>query len=82
MLADAALGLSVAETARKQFKSAETVKTQRKAIMLKLGARNTAHAVAMTTARLASDTRRAAGAMTRMIRAAAALRSMRRRYPA
>jgi DNA-binding CsgD family transcriptional regulator len=44
---DAAAGLSVVETARKRFKGSETVKTQRRSILLKLGARNMAHAVAL-----------------------------------
>ena len=47
MLDDAAEGLTVAETAARRYKSTETVKTQRRAILLKLGARNTAQAVAM-----------------------------------
>jgi DNA-binding CsgD family transcriptional regulator len=48
VLEDAAIGLTAIETAVKRAKSVETVKTQRRSIMLKLGARNMAHAVAMT----------------------------------
>jgi DNA-binding NarL/FixJ family response regulator len=47
VLEDAALGLTVAETAVKRHKSPETVKTQRRSVLLKLGARNVAQAVAM-----------------------------------
>lgn len=47
VLQDAADGLSTAETAVKRQKGSETVKTQRRAILLKLGARNMAHAVGM-----------------------------------
>jgi DNA-binding CsgD family transcriptional regulator len=47
VLDDAANGMSVIETATSRSKSPETVKTQRRAILLKLGARNMAHAVAM-----------------------------------
>jgi DNA-binding CsgD family transcriptional regulator len=46
VLEDAALGLTVTETARKRHKGIETVKTQRRSILLKLGARNMAHAIA------------------------------------
>jgi DNA-binding NarL/FixJ family response regulator len=46
ILEDAALGLTVTETARKRHKGVETVKTQRRSILLKLGARNMAHAIA------------------------------------
>jgi DNA-binding CsgD family transcriptional regulator len=48
VLDDAASGLSVIETAAKRIKSTETVKTQRKSIMLKLDARNMTEAVALT----------------------------------
>jgi DNA-binding CsgD family transcriptional regulator len=44
---DAAAGLSVVASARRRSKGAETVKTQRRSILLKLGARNMAHAVAL-----------------------------------
>jgi DNA-binding CsgD family transcriptional regulator len=47
VLDDAALGLTVAETARKRGKSRETVKSQRRSILLKLGARNMPHAIAV-----------------------------------
>jgi DNA-binding CsgD family transcriptional regulator len=47
VLEDAARGLSVIETGASRTKSPETVKTQRRSILLKLGARNIAHAVAM-----------------------------------
>jgi DNA-binding NarL/FixJ family response regulator len=47
VLEDAAHGLSVIETGTSRTKSPETVKTQRHSILLKLGARNIAHAVAM-----------------------------------
>jgi DNA-binding CsgD family transcriptional regulator len=49
VLEDAARGLSVIETGASRTKSPETVKTQRRSILLKLGARNIAHAVAMIT---------------------------------
>jgi DNA-binding CsgD family transcriptional regulator len=45
VLADAADGFTVRESAKRRHKSAETVKTQRKRIMLKLGARNITQAV-------------------------------------
>lgn len=54
VLTDAAAGLTTQETARKRVKGVETVKTQRRSILLKLGARNMAHAVGMT-----NDTRTA-----------------------
>jgi DNA-binding NarL/FixJ family response regulator len=47
VLEDAAEGMTVLETARTRFKGTETVKTQRRSILLKLGARNITHAVAM-----------------------------------
>jgi DNA-binding CsgD family transcriptional regulator len=47
VLDDAANGMSVIETAASRSKSPETVKTQRASILLKLGARNMVHAVAM-----------------------------------
>jgi DNA-binding CsgD family transcriptional regulator len=47
VLGDAANGMSVIETATSRSKSPETVKTQRRSILLKLGARNMPHAVAM-----------------------------------
>lgn len=45
VLGDAADGWTVRESAKRRHKSAETVKTQRKRIMLKLGARNITQAV-------------------------------------
>jgi DNA-binding NarL/FixJ family response regulator len=48
VLDDAAAGLTIGETAFKRTKSVETVKSQRRSILLKLGARNIAQAVAMT----------------------------------
>jgi DNA-binding NarL/FixJ family response regulator len=50
VLTDAANGLTRSESAAKRFKGAETVKTQRRSILLKLGARNMAQAVGMTHA--------------------------------
>jgi DNA-binding CsgD family transcriptional regulator len=47
VLADAAHGMTVIETATMRSKSPETVKTQRCSIILKMGARNIAHAVGM-----------------------------------
>jgi DNA-binding CsgD family transcriptional regulator len=47
VLDDAANGMSVIETAASRWKSPQTVKTQRQSILLKLGARNMVHAVAM-----------------------------------
>jgi DNA-binding NarL/FixJ family response regulator len=47
VLIDAAEGLTVVESASRRCKGAETVKTQRKQVMLKLGARNMTHAVAL-----------------------------------
>jgi DNA-binding NarL/FixJ family response regulator len=47
VLEDAANGLTVNETATKRSKSPETVKSQRRSVLLKLGARNIAQAVAM-----------------------------------
>jgi DNA-binding CsgD family transcriptional regulator len=60
VLEDAALGLTVIETARKRMKGEETVKTQRRSILLKLGARNMAHAVATAMREHAFESRRAA----------------------
>ncbi len=47
VLTDAANGMTVIETAASRSKSPETVKTQRRSILLKLGARNMAQAVGM-----------------------------------
>lgn len=47
VLSDAAAGLTTLETAHKRVKGVETVKTQRRSILLKLGARNMAQAVGM-----------------------------------
>jgi DNA-binding CsgD family transcriptional regulator len=60
VLEDAALGLTVNETARKRMKGEETVKTQRRSILLKLGARNMAHAVATVMRERSFESRRAA----------------------
>jgi DNA-binding CsgD family transcriptional regulator len=49
VLSDAADGFTGRESAKRRHKSAETVKTQRKQILLKLGARNMTHAVALAT---------------------------------
>jgi DNA-binding NarL/FixJ family response regulator len=54
VLTDAANGLTRAESAAKRFKGSETVKTQRRSILLKLGARNMAQAVGMTRTNAAS----------------------------
>lgn len=51
VLTDAANGLTRAESAAKRFKGSETVKTQRRSILLKLGARNMAQAVGMMETR-------------------------------
>ena len=50
-LCAAANGLSTIETARHLGKSPETVKTQRRSILLKLGARNAPQAVCLATER-------------------------------
>jgi DNA-binding CsgD family transcriptional regulator len=47
VMVDAGDGFTVRESAKRRHKSPETVKTQRKRILLKLGARNMAQAVAM-----------------------------------
>ena len=47
MLEDAALGLTVDATARKRGKARETVKTQRKVVIAKLGCHNIIEAVAL-----------------------------------
>ena len=47
VLYDAAEGMTSSECASKRHKSTETVKSQRKAILMKLGARNMAQAVAV-----------------------------------
>lgn len=46
----AASGLSVVETAHTLYKGSETIKTQLTRARLKLGARNTTHAVALALA--------------------------------
>jgi DNA-binding CsgD family transcriptional regulator len=51
VLQAAAQGLTVPETARQLHKGAETVKTQRNKIILKIGARNMTHAVCIATER-------------------------------
>lgn len=50
VLRAAANGLTAAESAHLLGKGRETVKTQRHQVILKLGARNIAHAVALATA--------------------------------
>jgi DNA-binding CsgD family transcriptional regulator len=50
VLDDAGDGLTVRESAKRRGKSSETVKTQRKRIMIKLGARNITQAVAIALA--------------------------------
>jgi DNA-binding CsgD family transcriptional regulator len=50
VLEDAAEGLTVAESALRRHKSGETVKSQRRSILAKLGAKNMTHAVAITSA--------------------------------
>lgn len=47
VLEDASHGMTVIETATNRSKSPETVKSQRRSILLKLGARNMAQAVGM-----------------------------------
>jgi DNA-binding CsgD family transcriptional regulator len=47
VLDDAAQGMTSAESASSRGKSTETVKSQRKSILMKLGARNMAQAVAV-----------------------------------
>jgi DNA-binding CsgD family transcriptional regulator len=47
VLRDAADGLTIDETAERRGKSAQTVKSQRSTVILKLNARNIAHAVAI-----------------------------------
>ena len=49
ILMDAANGLTVKESASLRHKGSETVKSQRRSVLLKLGARNMAHAVAMAS---------------------------------
>jgi DNA-binding CsgD family transcriptional regulator len=60
VLEDAANGMTVPETAVRRWKGVETVKTQRRSILLKLGARNMAQAVAMTARDGLLEHRRAA----------------------
>jgi DNA-binding CsgD family transcriptional regulator len=47
VLEDASVGMTVGESAAHRSKSPETVKSQRRAVLLKLGARNMAQAVGM-----------------------------------
>jgi len=49
VLRDAAEGMTMVESASHRVKSIETVKTQRKSLLLKLGARNMTHAVAIAS---------------------------------
>jgi DNA-binding CsgD family transcriptional regulator len=60
VLRDAAHGLTVSESAASRGKSSETVKSQRKQVLIKLGARNMTHAVALATVRRLVDLERAA----------------------
>lgn len=60
VLRDAARGLTVVESGASRFKSPETVKSQRRQIMMKLGARNMTHAVALAAAADLLDLERAA----------------------
>lgn len=60
VLDDAANGMTVVETAISRSKSPETVKTQRHAILRKLGARNMVQAVGMTTGDRATAAEQAA----------------------
>jgi DNA-binding CsgD family transcriptional regulator len=48
ILEDASQGMTASESAAKRGKGSETVKSQRSAILAKLGARNMAHAVSFT----------------------------------
>jgi DNA-binding CsgD family transcriptional regulator len=47
ILADAAAGLTMVESATKRDKGLETVKSQRRHILIKLDARNMTHAVSI-----------------------------------
>jgi DNA-binding CsgD family transcriptional regulator len=60
VLRDASRGLTVVESAESRFKSPETVKSQRRQVLLKLGARNMTHAVALAAAERLIDLERAA----------------------
>lgn len=60
VLRDAACGLTVAESAATRFKGTETVKSQRRQILLKLGARNMTHAVALAAVEHLIELERAA----------------------
>jgi DNA-binding CsgD family transcriptional regulator len=60
VLRDAAHGLTVSESAASRGKSSETVKSQRKQVLIKLGARNMTHAVALATVSGLLDLDRAA----------------------
>jgi DNA-binding CsgD family transcriptional regulator len=60
VLDDAANGLTAPETALRRGKGVETVKTQRRSILLKLGARNMPHAVAKAIGAHLADAQRAA----------------------
>jgi DNA-binding CsgD family transcriptional regulator len=52
VLRDAAEGLTVVESAARHWKSIETVKSQRRSILQKLGAHNMTHAVGITARRV------------------------------
>jgi DNA-binding CsgD family transcriptional regulator len=60
VLRDAALGLTVIESAAGRLKSPETVKSQRKQVLLKLGARNMTHAVALAAGKRLIELQRVA----------------------
>jgi DNA-binding CsgD family transcriptional regulator len=60
ILRDAACGLTVAESAATRVKGTETVKSQRRQILLKLGARNMTHAVALAAVERLIELERAA----------------------
>lgn len=60
VLHDAARGLTVGESAVSRGKSSETVKSQRKQVLIKLGARNMTHAVALAAVKQLIDLERAA----------------------
>jgi DNA-binding NarL/FixJ family response regulator len=47
VLREAANGFTIKQTARKHFRAVETVKSHRQAVLKKLGARNTTHAVSI-----------------------------------
>ena len=60
VLDDAAHGLTVKQSAASRCKGSETIKSQRRSVLLKLGARNMAQAVAMTSTQGSFDPERPA----------------------